>query len=131
MVDYNFNEYDEYYERMYDEMLASLEYNAPVKEKKYIVFKRRKYKMKLYFTKQNTNCFIKDAITGIEKEHHVGSKHDHLYYKIRLCNGEYKENNTFYFDCPSTLEKYLQISLDPSIHFKWNEKQYKLKKVLS
>jgi hypothetical protein len=77
----------------------------------------RKAKKLLLFGSGDIGSTIRNAVTG-EKYYgrKVGSKNEDLYFKVRICTGEFgKEAPTLFYDSAEQYEKHLGESVDNSI----------------
>ena len=75
-----------------------------------------KSKKILLFGSGEIGTTIRNAVTG-EKYygHKVGSKNEDLYFKARICTGEFKNTPTLFYDSAEQYEKHLGGALDQSI----------------
>jgi isochorismate synthase EntC len=100
------------------------------KEDKY--FFQMKRKPNSYSTK-TINVFgsgdigapIRDAVSGIRNfGHRVGSASEDLYFKARICTGEFgnREAPTLFFDSPEQYERHMLQSLDAQAKMRWHKK---------
>jgi hypothetical protein len=74
----------------------------------------------------DTGSRIRDAVTGERYRNFlVGSKHEDLFFKIRMCTGEFgaRDNPTFYYSSPEQYEKHAKTIVSTEIKDKWIAKQ--------
>jgi hypothetical protein len=68
---------------------------------------------------------IRDAITGVRNyAHKVGSVSEDLYFKARICTGEFgnREAPTLFFESPEQYERHMLERLDIEEKKKWHRK---------
>ena len=68
---------------------------------------------------------IRDAITGVRNyAHKVGSAREDLYFKVRVCTGEFgnREAPTLFFDSPEQYERHMLMTLDADTKMRWHRK---------
>jgi hypothetical protein len=100
------------------------------KEDKYFFQLKRKPNS---YTTKTINVFgsgdvgtsIRDAITGVRNfGHKVGSASEDLYFKTRICTGEFgnREAPTLFFESPEQYERHMMLSLDAETKKQWHRK---------
>ena len=94
----------------------------------------RKQSMIEYYSSGDIGSCITSATSGIKyKEYIVGSKHEDLFFKVSISNGEFvgKGSLTLFYDSPEQFEKHQYIELSLDVKQKWYEKymKYKLKMI--
>ena len=82
---------------------------------------------KVGYKKTRVKCFksgkfIRNAITGIESRHEVGSRNEDFYFKMAMPGF-----GTFFFDGPGEAEKHLFIQISDEIKNRWLEKSSRAK----
>jgi len=84
------------------------------------------YKMKnmIMFGSGDTGTTIRNAVTG-EKYygHRIGSIREDLYFKVRICTGEFKEPATLFYDSVEQYERHQQCVADQECKIKFAAKQ--------
>jgi len=84
------------------------------------------YKMKsmMMFGSGDTGSTIRNAVTG-EKYygHRVGSRHEDLYFKARICTGEFSEPATLFYESVEQYERHQQCVADNACRAKFAAKQ--------
>jgi hypothetical protein len=84
------------------------------------------YKMKqvIMFGSGDTGATIRNAVTG-EKYygHRVGSRHEDLYFKARVCTGEFIESPTLFYDSVEQYERHQCCNVDQELRAKFAAKQ--------
>jgi len=84
------------------------------------------YKMKqvIMFGSGDTGTTIRNAVTG-EKHygHRVGSRHEDLYFKTRICTGEFREPVTLFYDSVEQYERHQHCVTDNACKAKFSAKQ--------
>jgi len=86
------------------------------------------YKMKqvIMFGSGDTGSTIRNAVTG-EKYygHRVGSKREDLYFKTRICTGEFKSDNpvTLFYDSVEQYERHQHCAVDNACRAAFAAKQ--------
>jgi len=84
------------------------------------------YKMKpvIMFGSGDTGSTIRNAVTG-EKYygHRVGSRHEDLYFKTRICTGEFIESPTLFYDSVEQYERHQCCVTDNALKAKFAAKQ--------
>jgi hypothetical protein len=85
--------------------------------------KSKKKSIEIYSTETTPGFRIRGAITGSHYSNFkVGSKDEDIFYKVAICTGECKENNSFYFDNPEQYERHMQTTVSQSEKEEWYEK---------
>jgi hypothetical protein len=77
---------------------------------------------------------IRDAVTGVRNfAHKVGSVSEDLYFKARICTGEFgnREAQTLFFDSPEQYERHMCQTLDSDAKMKWHMKNRAARRELS
>lgn len=77
---------------------------------------------------------IRDAITGVRNyAHKVGSASEDLYFKARVCTGEFgnRESPTLFFESPDQYERHMQQTLDADTKMRWQRKNQAARRELS
>jgi hypothetical protein len=89
-------------------------------------FDQSSYKMKpvIMFGSGDTGSTIRNAVTG-EKYygHRVGSRHEDLYFKARICTGEFSEPATLFYESVEQYERHTQCVVDNDCKAKFAAKQ--------
>jgi hypothetical protein len=84
------------------------------------------YKMKpvILFGSGDTGSTIRNAVTG-EKYYgnRVGSRHEDLYFKVRVCTGEFIEPVTLFYDSIEQYERHQYCVTDNTCKAKFAAKQ--------
>ena len=84
------------------------------------------YKMKavIMFGSGDTGTTIRNAVTG-EKYygHRVGSRHEDLYLKTRVCTGEFSEPVTLFYDSVDQYERHQHCVVDEDFRKRFAAKQ--------
>jgi hypothetical protein len=92
---------------------------------KFIDEKRKSYFVELYTTPNVIGAPIRNAVTGIRHSNYlVGSRQEHLYFKIKLATGQIgRDSATMFFDTPEQCERHMrQGNIDPRVKEKWLKK---------
>jgi len=63
--------------------------------------------------------YIRDAVTNNVYNVRIGSKGEEMFYKVAVCNGSLKDNNTLFFHSPEECESLFEIVLDPVQKQNW------------
>jgi hypothetical protein len=124
-----------YYDDIFDPTLAN-DFDAPIKKtnddpengfytekKSYIdtYGKKRKYILE-YYVSGEVGSLIRNAVSGVKyKDMHVGSFHEHKFFKIKLMNGN--KSFTLFYESPQEYEIHQHHKLSSFTIQKWNEKQ--------
>ena len=71
-------------------------------------------------------CTIRNAVSGFRYDgHKVGSKNEHLYFKVKLATGELGsgvEGPTLFYDDPEQYENHLFQELSTEVKKNWHNK---------
>jgi hypothetical protein len=82
--------------------------------------------VEVYSTNSNSGTMIRDAITGARnKDFRVGTKFEHLFFKVALSTGELGTNcDILFFDSPEQFERHFKNSVvvKQTIKEKWTNK---------
>ena len=81
-------------------------------------------KQVIMFGSGDTGSTIRNAVTG-EKYygHRVGSRHEDLYFKARVCTGEFVEPVTLFYDSIEQYERHQYCVTDNALKAKFAAKQ--------
>jgi hypothetical protein len=85
--------------------------------------KRKKIEV---YTSGDLGSHIRDAETGEYYKHIVGSKDEHLYFKVGMSTGECKSSNgssTLFYLSPEHYANHLHCQVNPKIVENWNTKR--------
>jgi hypothetical protein len=81
----------------------------------------------------DTGSQIRDPITGERYSSYlVGSKFEDLFFKVRMCTGEFngRENPTFFYSTPEQYEKHTKTIVSTEAKEKWSRKQMNAKRLV-
>jgi hypothetical protein len=96
---------------------------APFDRRGIISYKQKRIGI---YTSGEVGTRIRNAETGEYYNYNVGSKHEHLFFSVRLstgeCNGKYKVP-TLFFTSPSHYESYLHGTVTPETREDWDYKR--------
>jgi len=78
----------------------------------------------IMFGSGDTGSTIRNAVTG-EKYygHRVGSRHEDLYFKARICTGEFSEPATLFYESVEQYERHQQCVADNACRARFAVKQ--------
>ena len=63
---------------------------------------------------------IRHAITGAYYDHIVGSRYEHLYFKVcDAARGDKRDSDTYFYDSPQDYMKLKQVELPASVISQW------------
>ena len=63
---------------------------------------------------------IRHAITGAYYDHLVGSRHEHLYFKVcDAVRGDRRDSDTYFYDSPQDYMKLKNVELPASVISQW------------
>lgn len=84
---------------------------------------KKKVKTEIYKTPIAQGTRIRNAVSGLYDNTHVGKYDEDLYFKVSLCAGESGQDPThLYYESPEQYEKHFLITVDKSIKEKWFQK---------
>ena len=96
---------------------------APFERKGVVTYKKKRISV---YTSGDIGARIRNAETGEHYNYCVGSKHEDLFFAVRLstgeCNGKYNLP-TLFFVSPQHYETYLHNVVNEKIVDKWNSKR--------
>ncbi len=96
---------------------------APIERKGIVTYKKKKIGI---YTSGDIGSRIRNAETGEHYKYRVGSKHEKLFFSVRLSTGECDGKNkmaTLFFTSPNHYETYLHNEVSEEVGKIWNYKR--------